>query len=121
MKTIRNVSLNHLPQYTAWSYQWGNESDSHPISLNSYTLQATVNLYHALLHLRSNGVLHLWVDAVCINKEDLSEKNQQIPLMGSIYKRAREVIALVGLEEDDSAGAFELIKLLPSNNQPPIG
>ena len=73
-----------------------------------------------MLHLRSKGVLRLWVDAVCINQEDVSEKNQQILLMGSIYKRAREVISWVGVEDDDSAGALELINLLSSNSQLPI-
>lgn len=41
-------------------------------------------------------VLHLWVDALCINQRDLSERNAQLSMMGSIYRNATSVFAWLG-------------------------
>ena len=41
----------------------------------------------------------VWIDAVCINQDDIDERNRQVSIMGSIYKSARRVYIYVG-EED---------------------
>lgn len=38
----------------------------------------------------------LWVDAICINLEDLKERGHQVRQMGQIYKEAWEVLAWLG-------------------------
>ncbi|KAM7208048.1 Heterokaryon incompatibility protein (HET) domain containing protein [Naviculisporaceae sp. PSN 640] len=58
------------------------------------------NLYLALLHLRSlTEPLTLWVDAVCINQNDLQERNSQVALMSFIYTRATAVVVWLGVRE----------------------
>jgi hypothetical protein len=69
------------------------------IIINDTLYQVTTNLEAACRHLRSKGYGRLWVDAVCINQEDKVEKSQQLLLIGSIYRRAKEVAAWTG-EED---------------------
>jgi hypothetical protein len=38
----------------------------------------------------------LWVDAVCINQNDIQEKNQQVAQMQEIYAGAKEVLVWLG-------------------------
>ena len=66
-------------------------------------LPITENCAAAIRALMPMGVRHLWIDAVCINQSDTSDKESQVPLMGEIYSQAslvvghlRPVISLLG-------------------------
>ncbi|KAK3061299.1 hypothetical protein LTR53_019825, partial [Teratosphaeriaceae sp. CCFEE 6253] len=51
-----------------------------------------------LQHGRSKGkTFSCWVDALCINQEDVEEKGQHVEMMASIYRRATEVAIWLGL------------------------
>jgi hypothetical protein len=52
----------------------------------------------------------MWIDAICINQQDLGERAQQVQLMGSIYTGAARVVVWLGPEEDDSTRALELVE-----------
>jgi hypothetical protein len=54
------------------------------------------NLYSALLHLRKHRPGYYWIDAVCINQDDLLEQSAQVQIMGRIYSSAAEVIVWLG-------------------------
>ena len=45
---------------------------------------------------------YIWVDALCINQDNVAEKNVQVAMMGDIFKSARRVLACVGPLADDS-------------------
>lgn len=38
----------------------------------------------------------LWIDAVCINQDDLEEKSSQVKLMGEIFSQAKAVLIYLG-------------------------
>jgi hypothetical protein len=38
----------------------------------------------------------LWVDALCINQEDTTERNHQVMQMGAIYEKAKRVVVWLG-------------------------
>jgi hypothetical protein len=38
----------------------------------------------------------LWVDAICINQDDIEERNRQVKLMAFIYSRALAVLVWLG-------------------------
>lgn len=60
-------------------------------------LGVTENLQAALLRLqRSSGDRVLWVDAVCINQQDVKERNEQVRKMDVIYGLAKEVCIWLG-------------------------
>ncbi|EOO02615.1 putative heterokaryon incompatibility protein [Phaeoacremonium minimum UCRPA7] len=60
-------------------------------------IRITQNLYDALQQLRkSDEDLALWVDAICINQHDDTEKATQIPLMAQIYSNASVVHIWLG-------------------------
>ncbi|KAL1865299.1 hypothetical protein Daus18300_007189 [Diaporthe australafricana] len=58
--------------------------------------------------------LYLWIDALCINQDDLSERENQVTMMGAIYAQARQVIAFLGQADNKSINAMDLM-LLVSN------
>ena len=84
--------------YEALSYTWGAASEGRSIVLNgSCTLPITDNLFRALRRLRWPLKWRLlWVDAICINEEDVRERSAQIAIMREIYQRAKAVIVWLG-------------------------
>ena len=50
-----------------------------------------------------------WIDAVCINQEDVLEHNAQISTMHRIFKKAESVSIWLGEEADDSSLAPDTI------------
>jgi hypothetical protein len=48
----------------------------------------------------------LWVDAICINQDDISERNHQVAQMGGIYSMASTVRVWLGPGDADSSAAF---------------
>ncbi|EWZ92660.1 hypothetical protein FOWG_05736 [Fusarium oxysporum f. sp. lycopersici MN25] len=83
--------------FEALSYTWGDPLVSQDIILGGKRFSIRQNLYDALRRLRlSNAPRILWVDSICINQLDNTEKSAQIPLMGQIYSTARSVIIWLG-------------------------
>ncbi|KAK7949047.1 heterokaryon incompatibility protein-domain-containing protein [Apiospora aurea] len=82
-----------LPPYKALSYQWGFVPGTSPIVLNGRFLAITNNLFWALEQFRGDtAIQRLWIDALCIDQNNLDEKGRQIPLMGRIFAHADEVL-----------------------------
>ncbi len=59
----------------------------------------------------------LWVDAVCINQDDVVEKNHQVHLMKDIYGGATRVLVWLGEERHDTRAVWELFDLLEAGYQ----
>ncbi|KAG0605200.1 hypothetical protein M758_9G039200 [Ceratodon purpureus] len=96
--TLSVISLHDDPKYTALSYVWGDSNTRKQISVNRTSFDVTLNLESALRHIRMSDVQQtVWVDAVCINQNDVSERNQQVALMGDLYTQAAEVIIWLGI------------------------
>lgn len=101
--------------YDALSYVWGGSDKPRSISIDERDLPVTGNLYEALLRLRHRYIERIiWVDAVCINQDNLKEKKQQIRLMAEIYAQANHVIVWLGEATPDSDRALEKIRLAGS-------
>ena len=76
-------------KYEALSYTWGELHSTGRIFLgrNGSRLPVDIrqSLYNCLLRLRRvEKVRTLWIDAICINQDDLTEKGLQITLMPRI-------------------------------------
>ncbi len=109
------VSLDDPPPYTALSYRWGDEEITRPIKINGHKKQVTENLEAALRELPRHDYKCLWVDALCINQADLTERGRQVLRMGEIYSKATETIAWLGVDADDSGKALQLVDVLAIN------
>jgi hypothetical protein len=80
------------------------KSDSH------YLLPITKNLSIALRHLKlPSEPRTLWIDAICINQNDLSERSREVIEMGSIYSNASEVLVWLGPSSENSSLALETL------------
>jgi Heterokaryon incompatibility protein (HET) len=91
------VSLDDKPVYTAFSYVWGEPSGITPIRVDGRDFLVTKNLGVALQHLQLKDIAPaIWIDSICINQKDESEKSAQVRLMGSIYSKARRVMIWLG-------------------------
>jgi hypothetical protein len=67
-------------------------------------------LYRALRHLRDEkSPLRIWVDALCINQQDLSERNEHVKIMGQIYTNTSQVRIWLG---DEIGVEMEVIDML---------
>jgi hypothetical protein len=77
------------------------------------TLAVTQNLEVALRHLRrADESRVLWIDAICINQADQSERAAEVAHMSAIFSRASQVVAWLGPESDDSTLALETLKAI---------
>ncbi|KAK4499441.1 hypothetical protein PRZ48_009955 [Zasmidium cellare] len=96
--SIGVVSLSdENAQYEALSYVWGASKGTTPITIDVHQFPVTRNLGTALRYLRKPYESRtLWVDAVCINQNDVPERNVQVRRMGEIYSRATGVLVWLG-------------------------
>ncbi|KAF5868701.1 putative heterokaryon incompatibility protein [Botrytis fragariae] len=95
--TLTTVSLIDKPFYEALSYVWGNLTNKCDINLQSLSFPVTTNLESALRYLRYRDLPRvLWIDAICINQEDIPERNSQVKYMGTIYSKSSIVLAWLG-------------------------
>ena len=88
-----------LIKYGALSYVWGTKRSLRPVFCNGHEKLVTGNLYNALWKFTFHPGLApdlLWIDALCIDQEDDSDRSHQVALMGAIYKEADLVIVWLG-------------------------
>jgi hypothetical protein len=100
--------------YEALSYTWG---DPHVTSVvlfpDNTNIPVTANLESFLRHQREkDSPVHLWVDALCINQEDILERNSQIERMSMIYASAAHLTVWLGPTYSDSDVAIQRLKII---------
>ncbi|KAK3400962.1 heterokaryon incompatibility protein-domain-containing protein [Sordaria brevicollis] len=132
--TLRIVHLSEFPAFTALSYTWGPYSSPvvDTIRCNgSCNIPITKNGRDALLALRKRHYvrswgrsacpLTIWVDAVCINQADDTEKAGQIALMAEVYTWARTVWVWLGQGNERTTRAVQTLKQAAGLRIEPIG
>ena len=96
--------------YIGVSYSWGAESGDKAIHLNGSQFPVRENLYALLQCLRRQKVRDsLWIDAICIDQNSITEKNHQVAIMAKIYGSAAWVYAWLGEAADDSDWLFDTL------------
>jgi hypothetical protein len=115
--SVRPHSLSQSFSYEALSYTWGDPTDicPVPIKIDSSPTLVSTNLEAALRELRLNiSPRVLWIDALCINQEDGPEKSRQIAMMGSIFASAVCVVIWLGIGNEESDYAMEIVRSISS-------
>ena len=98
-------------KYEALSYTWQSQTLNDHVICDGKVLYVTQTLYEALRTLRRATTSRLlWIDQLCINQGDVTERNCQVRLMRLIYNRADLVIAWLGPEDQYTAAAFQLVQ-----------
>ncbi|KAJ4855732.1 heterokaryon incompatibility protein (HET) domain-containing protein [Trichoderma breve] len=99
------AKLNDDPSFEALSYCWGDATDKLLIFCNGVPFPVTKNLESALRHLRqTEDERTLWIDAICINQDNIPERNYQVSIMKDIYRKARHVVIWLGDAGEDLYG-----------------
>ncbi|KAI0868813.1 HET-domain-containing protein [Hypoxylon argillaceum] len=110
------ISLDEPSEFEALSYVWGSTEDPVQIILGGQIKSVTKNLGSALHYLRNDEKERvLWVDAVCINQDDLDERSSQVQLMQRIYSGASQVVVWLGPLDQSDEQIIKLIRWLASN------
>ncbi|KAH7134535.1 heterokaryon incompatibility protein-domain-containing protein [Dactylonectria estremocensis] len=104
---LHNRAFGSKPAYEALSYTWGTQPATKTIAINGQPFLVRSNLYSALQALRlKKKPRALWVDAICINQDDMAERNWQVSLMAFVYTRAERVLAWLGTSPPNSQSGF---------------
>ncbi|KAL8783756.1 MAG: hypothetical protein Q9195_009283 [Heterodermia aff. obscurata] len=122
------LTTTQIPSFEALSYAWGNISDRQHVfilkksklaakwkkmtfsSSGWTTLSVTSKLSEALRYIRYKEAPRvLWIDAVCVDQQNLNERGKQVLRMPDIYSLANGVIAWLGPESSSSALAMKTI------------
>lgn len=132
-----NVRLEEStrPEYEALSYYWGNPTARREIQFYSSLdvldgekacFLVPDNCFSALRRLRrrtrhctSDRNPIFWIDSICIDQNCISERNQQLSLMRSIYSNASRVVIDLGSEVDESAAVMDWVSDLHSPSDHP--
>ncbi|OIW29751.1 hypothetical protein CONLIGDRAFT_343943 [Coniochaeta ligniaria NRRL 30616] len=106
-------------EYTAISYAWGDQYVTAPILVAGQEFDVTTNLAACLKRLairqaakdpaEGDSSLNIWVDAICINQDDVVERNAQVLRMKEIFPHAKELIVWLGEEGPHTGLAVERI------------
>lgn len=107
-----NIRSANRPQFGALSYHWGQPVFDHAIICNGKKLSVNASLHACLKRHRSDWLEKpefLWVDAICINQKDTTELNQQLVLMGDIYRGALTVFVDFGYVQREWYCAYDLM------------
>jgi hypothetical protein len=103
------ASVDVEVEYDAFSYMWGNAEPVDRVIVDGATIPVAWNLARALEYLRDqqgSGPRRIWIDAICINQNDVNERGHQVAMMQSVYGKAdcvRIWINAPNLEEESEA------------------
>ncbi|SCO92438.1 uncharacterized protein FRV6_16566 [Fusarium oxysporum] len=116
---IIHKRLSDRPKYQALSYVWGNPTAKKPVICDDgKAIFVTINCFSALLRLR-NERRHsrMWIDAICINQNNIAERSSQVALMTQIYRYCQGVIIYLGEDGDDSSIAIQCLRKVQSKKR----
>jgi hypothetical protein len=94
---IRFASTDN--DYFCLSYVWGNREPGDWILMNDKRFWARQSLFDFLTSARSLVDIQphwIWIDALCIDQENIEEREHQVKRMGHIYSCANRVVSWLG-------------------------
>ena len=100
-------------KYIALSYTWGDASKKFIILLNDSLFEVRRNLYEFLVTMRDKDCKStFWIDQLCIDQENITERNIQVQMMADIYRQAEAVHVWLGPATASTSRAMEILKSL---------
>ena len=110
--TLQVFDQDTAPTYTALSYEWGGTDDMKPVKIGSGYIWIRRNLHDFIEHYHDMGDTekYFWIDQICIDQQNVDEKNRQVARMAQIYSSAEEVLVWLGPCEQAKI-AFEAVTI----------
>jgi len=112
--TVATRAANH-PYMFPKEHTSSAKNEPRIIEVNSRQMTIQENLYQFLQRYISTDFapFPIWIDAICINQNDLSERAAQVQLMGRVFGSANLVISWLGPPDvftEDAIDGLELIQ-----------
>ncbi|KAI8630978.1 hypothetical protein F5Y19DRAFT_41698 [Xylariaceae sp. FL1651] len=103
--------MAEAPSYHAISYTWGDANSMAWIKVNGTYMRVRQNCEDMLQQVfqHESPQAYVWVDAICINQDNSSEKSRQVSKIGEIYRNAERVLACVGAHDEHSRFLIETL------------
>lgn len=112
--------------YEALSYCWGDPRNRREIMVTTiagpdhgirfkHVFSVTESLFSALVRIRpppGQPARTVWVDAICINQNDLDERSHQVAMMQQIYRQAIRVIIWLGDGDEGTHKSIQRINAM---------
>jgi hypothetical protein len=118
---IVTSTLEAAPRYVALSYRWGDPTRNQTVTADGGVVKITVTLRDFFLAVRARCETSLqpnvddwfhgwmWIDAVCINQDDLTERSEQVRFMKEIYERAAGMVIWLSEVTGDLGDAMQCL------------
>ena len=105
---------SRTPHFYALSYEWGPEHPLHQIIIDDRVFRIRSNLKHCLERFGNGyeGFRQVWIDAICIDQSNKTERNAQVQMMGQIYASAMLVLAYIGKQAPPDGTLTEAVSCL---------
>ncbi|KAF2647075.1 hypothetical protein K491DRAFT_699856 [Lophiostoma macrostomum CBS 122681] len=99
------------------------------ISANCHSFLLQFRVFHARaraqaelledihLHISTEDVAYIWIDAICINQDSHSERNSQVAIMDRVYRQAQKVLIWLGQDDTLTRGGFEAMRQMARAKQ----
>lgn len=113
--TTHLAQVDEGPLYVTISYVWGSASNQRLVSIDGKHFAINKNCHYALWQISQQCTgesPYVWVDSICINQDDMSEKAAQVQMMGAIFENASTVYACVGRHMHHSRLFVEAVQAL---------
>ncbi|KAE9979107.1 hypothetical protein BLS_010148 [Venturia inaequalis] len=107
------MSLDDPVPYETVSYCWGDHERKYRINLmDGSFLMVTQSLGSELAGISSHSKTgYLWIDQMCIDQANLTERSQQVKVMGDVYASGLRVLVSLGLPNLSLRPLFTLVDL----------
>ena len=108
-------------EYDALSYTWGDPTPVEILVVGDQYIGIARNLYDALIQLRSpTKTRRLWIDAICIEQDNIMERNHQVQMMKRVFSDAASVIVWLGDLPSNVTPTLDMILGFNTGTQKPI-
>lgn len=109
---LKHISLGNAPveRFVAVSYCWGTSKKRARIVIDGQDATIPQTAAIAIRNLSKVSPHPLWIDAVCIDQENLPENAQQVAVMKEVYSKAVTVLIWLGPAQSSTADAIKSIE-----------
>jgi hypothetical protein len=111
--TLKHVSLDDdaMPEYETTSYACGEASLTASIFVDGEPLAIPASSAEVLCRVRkSDSIRTLWIDAVCIDGSNITERGRQVSLMCDVYFRGSSNIIYLGESDELSVEGLWMLE-----------
>ncbi|KAK4195558.1 heterokaryon incompatibility protein-domain-containing protein, partial [Triangularia verruculosa] len=74
-----------------------------------HELEASLTRADSFIKIHQNQEFRIWIDAVCINQDDLEERASQVKMMGDVYRKAAHTVVWLGRGDEYAKDAVTTI------------